>query len=1509
MKKNYQIIIPLIICVIMFSSSFPTQILEFSEENESHLVDARSTACTSEVCLNELLVNAQGGSETGAVSNSNWAGAEWVELYNSGPNTVDLTDWKLRDNMNRDMVLDTSRIVYPQGASDMNLLSGEYMIVARNGDGSGCGFCLSNDGATNTRSAALIDENDISVHEATWNYYVSEGTTLIENSADPLADWVESNQLTPGAVNGNTTVPEAVMCEDICVNEVLPNPIGNDTQNWPDGEWIEIYNNGSAPVNLSGWGMVLDSGDSTNNLLDFVKNFDSNNEEDWILNSNEYLILGLDNSDNFGLRNNADELTLRRPNGSLAHTAEWFSAPSGISLVAPSQNNVNSFWVRPPYMTPGWENPIHLQDSVNGTSDLRINEVLSYPDSSNGNSYPNGEWIELYNEGDLPINLTGWKIRNGTWKTISLTDHIVNGDSNTESLDSDDFLILGNHTNFLIQNFYEVLWLISPEDTVVQAIHWNTSSMGLGMIEDENETVDKPWIAFMPTPGEYNIEPPPNYDDNAEFIINRIYADENSNSGSCASYVEITNFGNSSSSLYGWKLSYNGHWIDTTENDELLFADLSINAADSIIIGTGGSNVQSHLLSHGGVESYYWWDIITNSFQVEQPDSEKTCITQESLISLENPNSTYIDAVALPDSSPPMDGWNGPAINLPSSISNQPSIVFIRGNGCDILPDTNSSSDWENSWSKFGRSTHCNFDFQTLTNTTITPMIGPSDGLYQIVNWINGAQSSLHIHMYEFTSLQLANSLIEAVNRGVDTTLVIEKYPYSSYDLTTTRGIVYELDKAGVEVLWFTTGTAQAPQPYAYNHAKAAVRDSQEIWLGSGNFKDSSFPNRQQWVINNETILWGEEGNRDWGVFVNSSEMATKLLSRMSWDENPAHPHIEVYDSSESQYDKPDSWSGLPSSNLPMDPPLYTIPEYQGDIEAKLLSCPDDCANAIINSIDEANSSILLSLQYLDLDWFHGWSEESNPWGNSLVVGALERAAERGVSIRLIINEYYVDESPEVQQATNLLNEVWNHTYGYDTAAIMMSRGDGILKLHNKGMIVDSETVLIGSMNWGSNSLLQNREYGLMINHIELAQYYIDSWIEDWNRLDLWTDTDGDGLPDHWEVGFGLNRTTSIIPGTAITEHSYDPDADGLNNLEEYRNGGDPLSPDTDGDCISDLLELAFAQTEGISARKAMSNSDANSNGIEDGNETECGDTLENIDVDTTTDSDGDGVININDLCPNTLEGISVNIDGCPLDSDGDGINDFDNFGETLDLCNDTPQDTTVGLNGCELIAEEDLDGDGIIDTADSCLNTAQGVTVDSNGCSDLDNDGIIDSIDECPETLPGSTVGSTGCTPSQEKTNDDDDEENRLGNGAAADDISSLLLLGLMGIATMAFIGSLLLFFSNRNNPTEEIFADLTKDVVDTAAKGLEEPEMDESQKSVYASPVLDAVTGMTTSEDEQRKAVFSSPVLNNSYTIKYDENDESIDMPGWTRDVIDAYLAQGWTMEQLKEWYNENS
>lgn len=57
-------------------------------------------------------------------------------------------------------------------------------------------------------------------------------------------------------------------------------------------------------------------------------------------------------------------------------------------------------------------------------------------------------------------------------------------------------------------------------------------------------------------------------------------------------------------------------------------------------------------------------------------------------------------------------------------------------------------------------------------------------------------------------------------------------------------------------------------------------------------------------------------------------------------------------------------------------------------------------------------------------------------------------------------------------------------------------------------------------------------------------------------------------------------------------------------------------------------------------------------------------------------DSDGDGVIDPNDKCPNTPAGVKVDAVGCPLDSDGDGVPDY------LDKC-PTPKGFKVDAEGC----------------------------------------------------------------------------------------------------------------------------------------------------------------------------------------------------------------------------------
>ncbi|MEQ1440003.1 OmpA family protein [Fontimonas sp. SYSU GA230001] len=79
-------------------------------------------------------------------------------------------------------------------------------------------------------------------------------------------------------------------------------------------------------------------------------------------------------------------------------------------------------------------------------------------------------------------------------------------------------------------------------------------------------------------------------------------------------------------------------------------------------------------------------------------------------------------------------------------------------------------------------------------------------------------------------------------------------------------------------------------------------------------------------------------------------------------------------------------------------------------------------------------------------------------------------------------------------------------------------------------------------------------------------------------------------------------------------------------------------------------------------------------------------------------DSDGDGVPDSQDQCPNTLPGVQVNEVGCPLDADGDGVLDAD------DECPNTPAGAKVLANGCALV--------------DDCRKPRPGEQVDENGCA-----------------------------------------------------------------------------------------------------------------------------------------------------------------------------------------------
>ena len=111
--------------------------------------------------------------------------------------------------------------------------------------------------------------------------------------------------------------------------------------------------------------------------------------------------------------------------------------------------------------------------------------------------------------------------------------------------------------------------------------------------------------------------------------------------------------------------------------------------------------------------------------------------------------------------------------------------------------------------------------------------------------------------------------------------------------------------------------------------------------------------------------------------------------------------------------------------------------------------------------------------------------------------------------------------------------------------------------------------------------------------------------------------------------------------------------------------------------------------------------------------------------IPANVDSDGDGVVDDLDACPNEdASGYDANGDGCIDDTDGDGV------GDDVDPCSGFPNDDTDGDGVCDANDvcptdpnDTDADDDGVCDVVDVCMGSAN---VDSDG------DQICDDIDQC---------------------------------------------------------------------------------------------------------------------------------------------------------------------------------
>ncbi|HSQ93666.1 MAG TPA: phospholipase D-like domain-containing protein [Methanoregula sp.] len=359
------------------------------------------------------------------------------------------------------------------------------------------------------------------------------------------------------------------------------------------------------------------------------------------------------------------------------------------------------------------------------------------------------------------------------------------------------------------------------------------------------------------------------------------------------------------------------------------------------------------------------------------------------------------------------------------------------------------------------------FSTGVFRNVSVTTFVSPdcSHGVFS--DAINQASDTIFVNMYELSSPSLGASLVAARARGVDVRVLIEGGPVGGIS-TSEKSLIWTINRSGIPVLsMLSTETAHAP--YRYNHAKYIIIDNNSLLLTSENFKNSGLPPA------------GLSGNRGWGVCLKDPALAEYFTQ--VFKEDSGSRSVSPY-------------AGAAGDAEPAPSEGHTAEFFPARFDGATVTpvIAPDTSYQILDLLDSARTSIEIEQAYI---------KNETPYILNPYLSSAINASRRGVRVRVLLDSYWfnVEDESDNDEMVVLINRIASSENLPLEAKCVDLSVSPFEKIHNKGVIVDDERVLVSSINWNSNSPNFNREAGVIIDHPGVARYFREVFDDDWRPM------------------------------------------------------------------------------------------------------------------------------------------------------------------------------------------------------------------------------------------------------------------------------------------------------------------------------------------------------------------------------------------------------------------------